>query len=71
MGPLNKIYLYFSKHTVRDIISKTVLKIKMYEKYKFSRMLLISPVKHIDFINKYSMDEYDNFENVFSSIYHK
>ena len=35
------VHYYFSKNIVRDIFSKTVLKVKICEKYKISGMLLI------------------------------
>ena len=39
------VYVYFFKNIVRDNISKTVLKVKICEKYKISGMLLISRIK--------------------------
>ena len=39
------VYMYFSKYIVRDIISTTVLKIKVWENYKMNGMLLFSRIK--------------------------
>ena len=36
-----KLHIYFKKNIVRNIFSKTVLKVKICEKYKISGMLLI------------------------------
>ena len=36
-----RVYLYLKKTIVRDVIFKTVLKVKVCEKYKISSMLLI------------------------------
>ena len=52
-----KVYVYLKKNIICDIISKTVLKIKISEKY-------------FDFMNKCNMNEYDSFKNIFSSINH-
>ena len=43
--PQIKVYHYFTKHIVRDIIHKTVLKVKICEKYKISDILFISRIK--------------------------
>ena len=40
-----RVYLYLKKTIVRDVISKTVLKVKICEKYKISSMLLIFQIK--------------------------
>ena len=70
-----KVYVYFSKNIVHDIISRRVLKVKICEKYKISGMLLILRIKIFRnisiIINKCNMNEYDSFKNVFSSIDHK
>ena len=65
-----KVYVYFKNNIVRDIIPKSVLKIQLCEKYKISGML---PIYRITicatlFVNKWSMNEYDSFQNVPSNI---
>ena len=67
--------VYFSKFIVRDIISKTVLKVKNIWKTQNQRYVAIFSdktfSKHLDFVNECSMYEYDCFKNVFSNINHK
>ena len=68
MGPSNKCIRLFFKNIVRDIISKTVLKVKICEKYKISGTFLISRIKIFGntsiFINKCNMNEYGSFNKI-------
>ena len=61
-----KVYVYFFFQKISSVIffSKTVLKVKICEKYKICGMLLISWIKiftkYFNFMNKCSMNEYDS-----------
>ena len=64
----------FQKTFVSDIISKSVVKIKIREKYKIIGMFLIfqkNIFANTDLINKWNTNEYDSFTGVIFSINHK
>ena len=54
-----KVYIDLKKNTARDIISKTVLKVEIYEKYEISDMLLISQIKIFQNILLYEWMPYE------------
>ena len=69
-----KSYFYCSKNIDRDIISKTALKVKICEKLQNQQYVANFSYenlwKYFDFMSKCSMNEYDSFKHVFSSIDH-
>ena len=54
-----KVYVYISQNIARDIISETVLKIKICEKYKISGMLLIFWEKSVKTLRFYDSIQHE------------